>query len=120
MTVGSPSTSAPMRRPSPGTGDNGFGPFDQPSTTARTKRVLFGRLHTEDAVSAIARRLRTAIGLGILEDGEKLPTEMDLARQLGVTAFSLREALGMLRSEGLIVTRVGKNGGSYVERHSAG
>lgn len=90
-------------------------PFDRFSTTqAATKRVLFGHLHSEDAASAIARRLRTAIGLGVLADGEKLPKEVDLARQLGVTAFSLREALGTLRREGLLVTRVGKKGGSYV------
>ena len=95
--------------------------FDERSSTAATtKRVLLGRLQTEDAASAIARRLRTAIGLGVLADGEKLPKELDLARQLGVTAFALREALGTLRSEGLIVTRVGKNGGSYVEHPPAG
>lgn len=90
------------------------------SGTVTTKRVLFGHLQTEDAASAVARRLRTAIGLGVLGDGEKLPREADLAKQLGVTAFSLREALGILRSEGLIVTRVGKNGGSYVVRPPAG
>lgn len=92
----------------------------QYGTATTTKRVLFGQLHTEDAASAVARRLRTAIGLGILSDGEKLPREADLAKQLGVTAFSLREALGTLRNEGLIVTRVGKNGGSYVERPPTG
>ncbi len=91
-----------------------------PATTTTTKRVLFGHLQTEDAASAVARRLRTAIGLGVLTDGEKLPREADLARQLGVTTFSLREALGTLRGEGLIVTRVGKNGGSYVEHPPAG
>ena len=96
-------------------------PFAQHSATiAAAKRVLFGHLQTEDAASAVARRLRTAIGLGVLSPGEKLPKEVDLARQLGVTAFSLREALGVLRSEGLIVTRVGKNGGSYVELPPAG
>jgi DNA-binding FadR family transcriptional regulator len=56
--------------------------------------MLLGHLHTEDAASAVTRRLRTAIGLGILTDGERLPKEPDLARQLGVTVFSLREALG--------------------------
>lgn len=105
MTVGSPSSGTSTGRPS-----------GQPSATiAATKRVLFGHLQTEDAASAVARRLRTAIGLGVLAHGEKLPKELDLARQLGVTAFALREALGTLRGEGLIVTRVGKNGGSYVE-----
>lgn len=88
--------------------------------TATTKRVLFGHLQTEDAASAVARRLRTAIGIGVLSAGEKLPREVDLAKQLGVTAFSLREGLGILRSEGLIVTRVGKNGGSYVAQPPTG
>ena len=82
--------------------------------------MLFGHLQTEDAASAVVRRLRTAIGLGVLSDGEKLPREADLAKQLGVTAFSLREALGILRGEGLIVTRVGKRGGSYVVRPPVG
>ena len=120
MTVGSPSAGAP-RRGSSANGESPIRPFDQHSATiATTKRVLFGHLQTEDAASAVARRLRTAIGLGVLAHGEKLPKELDLARQLGVTAFSLREALGTLRSEGLIVTRVGKNGGSYVEQPPAG
>lgn len=91
-----------------------------PPTTVSTRRVLFGHLHTEDAASAIARRLRTAIGLGVLGSGDRLPKEADLAQQLGVTIFSLREALGILRGEGLIVTRVGKNGGSYVAQPPAG
>lgn len=86
-----------------------------PATGTAARHALLGRLHIEDVVTAVARRLRTAIGLGVLVDGEKLPKEADLARQLGVTVFSLREALGLLRAEGLIVTRVGKNGGSYVE-----
>jgi len=95
-------------------------PFDQRSAgVATTERVLFSRLVTEDPVTAVVRRIRTAIALGILTDGQKLPREADLARQLGVTAFSLREALGLLREEGLIVTRVGKNGGSYVDRPPA-
>lgn len=113
MTVGPPGTGAAPKGPSGAVTPTPL--FDRQSgTQAATKRVLFGHLHTEDAASAIARRLRTAIGLGVLADGEKLPKEVDLARQLGVTAFSLREALGTLRGEGLIVTRVGKKGGSYV------
>lgn len=90
-------------------------PESSSATRTAARRALLGHLHIEDAVTGVARRIRTAIGLGVLVDGEKLPKEADLARQLGVTVFSLREALGLLRDEGLIVTRVGKNGGSYVE-----
>lgn len=119
MTVGSPGADAVGKRLTGVTPPTPL--FDRYATTqAATKQVLFGHLHTEDAASAIARRLRTAIGLGVLADGEKLPKEADLARQLGVTTFSLREALGTLRGEGLIVTRVGKNGGSYVAHPADG
>jgi DNA-binding FadR family transcriptional regulator len=64
----------------------------------------------------VVRRLRSAIVLGLLSDGDKLPREADLAKELGVSNFSLREALSVLRSDGLIVTRPGKNGGSFVRR----
>src|SRR5262249_29980512 len=57
-----------------------------------------------------------AIGLGLLPDGEKLPREADLAKELQVSSFSLREALAVLRNDGLIITRPGKNGGSFVRR----
>lgn len=85
-----------------------------PTPSGTAERVVFGRLQTDDPVSLVARRIRTAIGLGVLENHDKLPKETDLARQLGVTSFTLREALGALRAEGLIVTRAGKNGGSFV------
>ncbi|GEM_PF-89436 len=81
-----------------------------------TRRLLFRRVGAPDAPSAVIRRLRAAIALGLLSDGDKLPREADLAKQLGVSSFSLREALSVLRNDGLIVTRPGKNGGSFVRR----
>jgi DNA-binding FadR family transcriptional regulator len=78
--------------------------------------LLFGAVSTENAVTAVVRRLRAAIALGFLADGDRLPREADLARQLGVTAFAMREALGVLRDEGLITTRPGNKGGSFVRR----
>jgi DNA-binding FadR family transcriptional regulator len=76
--------------------------------------VLFGQVAAQSPVTAVVRRLRAAVGLGLLADGDRLPREADLVRQLGVTAFSVREALGILRNEGLITTRAGKHGGSFV------
>ena len=90
MTLGAHNPDAERSQTS-STGEDLLRPFDKRSATAATtKRVLFGHLPTEDAASAVARRLRTAIGLGVLTDGEKLPKEVDLARQLGVTAFCAR------------------------------
>ena len=81
---------------------------------APTRQILFGRLTATDMAAAAVRRLRAAIGMGLLADGERLPREADLAVQLGITSFSLREALRELRNQGLLVTRAGKHGGSFV------
>ncbi len=86
----------------------------RPKVPVATDRVLFSALTPLDVADAVVRRLRAAIGLGLLSDGSQLPKEADLAHQLGVSNFALREALGRLRGEGLIVTRPGKHGGSFV------
>jgi DNA-binding FadR family transcriptional regulator len=87
----------------------------EPELAAPTRRLLYGPLPALDATEAIIRRVRAAIGLGLISDGDRLPRESDLAEQLGVTNFTLREALGELRQQGLIETRAGKYGGSFVK-----
>ena len=62
----------------------------------------------------VAQRLREAIQLGILLDGERLPPEAKLAEQLGVSTVTLREALAVLREQGLVTTRRGRGGGTFV------
>lgn len=79
-----------------------------------TRTLLFAPLGSTDVASAVVHRLRAAIGLGLLADGKRLPKEAVLADQLGVTTFALREALAELRTQGLLVTRAGKYGGSFV------
>ncbi|MET8427659.1 GntR family transcriptional regulator [Nocardia sp. NPDC004860] len=64
---------------------------------------------------AVVERISAAIGLGVMVDGEQLPTETDLAGQLGVSTMTLREALAVLREQGLVVTRRGRGGGSFVQ-----
>jgi len=60
----------------------------------------------------IADQIRARIGKGEVAPGERLPAERDLARQLGVSRPSLREALIALEVEGLLDVRVGS--GIYV------
>lgn len=62
----------------------------------------------------VAARLSNAIVLGVLEDGARLPSESEMARAFGVAIVTTREALETLRLEGLIQTRRGRDGGSYV------
>ncbi len=63
---------------------------------------------------AVVRRLASAIHLGLVVDGEQLPSESALASSLGVSTMTLRDALAELRDRGLVETRRGRSGGSFV------
>lgn len=64
----------------------------------------------------IVQRITEAIHLGLLDDGERLPVELDLAAQFGVAPMTVREALATLRANQLVETRRGRSGGSFVRR----
>jgi DNA-binding FadR family transcriptional regulator len=65
----------------------------------------------------VAQRLAADIAAGRLAPGQRLPSERDLARRLGVGRASVREALGALANEGLLETRPGS--GSFVAADAA-
>lgn len=65
-------------------------------------------------VGGIADRIASAISLGMLTVGERLPAEVELANQFGVAVATLRKALATLRSQGIVETRRGRNGGTFV------
>ncbi|HWI84183.1 FadR/GntR family transcriptional regulator [Ramlibacter sp.] len=64
----------------------------------------------------IAEQLRSLIGGGEFAPGTRLPAERDLAKQLGVSRPSVREALIALEVEGWVEIRTGS--GVYVLAHS--
>lgn len=72
--------------------------------------VVPGPVPTKTAlvVQAIAEKIRT----GELRPGDRLPSERDLAAQLGVSRPSVREAIAALQFAGLLETRLGD--GTYV------
>ncbi|GHF89178.1 DNA-binding FadR family transcriptional regulator [Amycolatopsis bartoniae] len=82
------------------------------SPSARS--VLFAPLDQTGRVEAVTRRLVDAITLGLLADEEQLPSEAELAGQFGVSTVTVREALMALRQQGLLETRRGRGGGSFV------
>jgi DNA-binding FadR family transcriptional regulator len=60
----------------------------------------------------IAEQLRSLIAVGEFAAGSRLPAERDLAKQLGVSRPSVREALIALEVEGWVEVRTGS--GVYV------
>ncbi|MEU9558635.1 FadR/GntR family transcriptional regulator [Streptomyces fumanus] len=63
-------------------------------------------------------RITTMIAQGLLEPGQKLPTERELAAQLGISRSSMREAVRALTVLGVLEARHGS--GIYVTRLEAG
>ncbi|WP_405889019.1 GntR family transcriptional regulator [Streptomyces sp. NBC_01136] len=84
------------------------------SNADSVRRAVFTPVDNRARVDTVVHRLGDAIELGLLADGEQLPGEMELAGQLGVSTVTLREALMALRQQGLVTTRRGRGGGSFV------
>ena len=76
--------------------------------------AVFAQLSDAGRAEQVARRLADAIVLGVLLPGERLPSEAELSRRFGVALVTAREGLGMLRDAGLVETRRGRDGGSFV------
>lgn len=76
--------------------------------------AVFAQLADVGRAEQVSRRIADAIVLGVLVSGERLPSEAELARRFGVALVTAREGLGMLREAGLVETRRGRDGGSFV------
>lgn len=82
------------------------------------ERLAFAPLETAERGEEIALRLRHSIELGVLEDGAQLPSESELAARMRVSTMTLRTALAELRHLGLVETRRGRGGGSFVRANT--
>src|SRR5579859_7076909 len=71
------------------------------------KQVRIPRVYT-----VVVEQIRDLIETGHLKPGDKLPTERNLAEQLGISRSSVREALSALEVLGVIQSRQGL--GNYV------
>lgn len=89
---------------------------DQSDGLALAREVVFSPLADGALVEQTVRRLGEAIGLGLIEVGERLPSESELASRLAIAPMTLREALRILREAGYLETRRGRGGGTFVRR----
>ncbi|REF36230.1 regulatory GntR family protein [Thermasporomyces composti] len=56
----------------------------------------------------IADLLRSSIERGELRPGERLPSETELIKRFGVAQGTVRQAVGLLRSEGVVIAEHGR------------
>ncbi|GGV24878.1 FCD domain-containing protein [Streptomyces spectabilis] len=64
----------------------------------------------EEALEQILQVVR----LGLVPGGERLPAERELADLLGISRVTLREVLKVLQDQGLVESRRGRYGGTFV------
>ena len=81
---------------------------------AMWERALFAPVPVHNTFEVTVERLAQGIRLGVLTDGEQLPPERSLAEMLAVSRVTLREAIGALREAGLVESRRGRGGGTFV------
>ncbi|HEY9523387.1 MAG TPA: FCD domain-containing protein [Thermopolyspora sp.] len=83
--------------------------MDRPQMTAFLRPVRAG-----NAFEETVERLLQAIKLGVVDRGERLPPERELAAQLGISRVTLREAIRALQDAGYLDVRRGRYGGAFV------
>lgn len=82
--------------------------------SSRLRVAAFAPIGEEGRTALVESRIGQAISVGAFTEGERLPSETELSALLGVAVVTVREALGGLRHRGLIETKRGRNGGSFV------
>jgi GntR family transcriptional repressor for pyruvate dehydrogenase complex len=88
-------------------------PALEPELTGSLEAV-FAPVHSQTAFEETVERLSTAIKLGLLSPGTRLPAERELCARLGIARSTLRQALVALGQSGHLHTTRGRGGGSFV------
>jgi GntR family transcriptional regulator, transcriptional repressor for pyruvate dehydrogenase complex len=76
--------------------------------------MIFAPVHSLTAFEETVGRLGTAIRLGLLAPGTRLPAERELCARLGIARSTLRQALIALGQSGHLVALRGRGGGTFV------
>ncbi len=80
---------------------------------------LFNKVSVGRISQVIVEQIRGLIRRGALKPGDRLPSERELCEKFGVSRVTVREALRVLESTGLIEIRVGARGGAFARAPSS-
>ena len=87
---------------------------NRPISKAKLSRAPLSVTRIHPAYAQVANQLSELIVGGVLKPGDRLPTESDLAVSFGVSRSTVREALRVLSTKGLVRTARGVSGGTFV------
>src|ERR1700684_1480704 len=87
----------------------------EPRPDARlAKSDIFSPVSMGRISEVIVEQVRELMRSGQVKLGDRLPAERELCERFGVSRVTVREALRMLESAGLVEIRVGARGGAFV------
>jgi GntR family transcriptional regulator, transcriptional repressor for pyruvate dehydrogenase complex len=78
------------------------------------ERRKFKPVKLRRASEEVINQLKEEIRDGYLKPGDKLPPERQLSEEFKVSRLTIREALRVLESSGLVITQQGSTGGKFV------
>ncbi|MCW3025529.1 MAG: FadR family transcriptional regulator [Solirubrobacterales bacterium] len=93
------------------------GPLEPPHAGASIVAppdAVFEPVRSQTAFEETVDRLGTAIKLGLLRPGSRLPAERELCGRLGIARSTLRQALTALAQSGHVFATRGRRGGTFV------
>jgi GntR family transcriptional regulator, transcriptional repressor for pyruvate dehydrogenase complex len=82
--------------------------------TPTPPNAVFAPVRSQTAFEETVERLGTAIKLGLLAPGSRLPAERELCARLGIARSTLRQALTALSQSGHVFATRGRGGGTFV------
>lgn len=81
----------------------------------KSTKILFTPVKNERTFEKVSSRIKHLIFDGVLNPGDRLPSEIDLAQQFSVSRQTVREALRLLELSGFITTQKGGSGGPLIK-----
>ena len=82
--------------------------------STRIEANFSDKLQRRNRPSAVSEAIKDWIAKQKLNPGDRLPQEPDLIETFGVSKGTIREALKVLETQGLVKTRTGPGGGAFI------
>ncbi len=83
-------------------------------------KAIFKPIKSQRTFEEVSSKIKALIFEGTLQSGDKLPSELDLAKQFNVGRQTVREALRILELSGFITVKKGFGGGPVVRNNISG
>ncbi|MET7637417.1 FCD domain-containing protein [Streptomyces sp. NPDC005438] len=86
----------------------------EPGEVARRLDPVLRAVRADNGFEEALEQILQVVRLGLVPAGERLPSERELADRLRISRVTLRDVLKVLQEQGLLESRRGRYGGTFV------